>query len=74
MNGVSESAGKNKHIIDKERSEYLETAFPKTVINDYNNYAFVLLQYQRLKKYHLWSLVKFIERVLFKLEKWRILK
>ena len=74
MNGVSESAGKNKHIIKQERSEYLASAFPKAVINDYNKYAFVLLQYQRLKKYHLWGLVRFIERVLFKLEKWRILK
>ena len=74
MNGVSESAGKNKHIIKQERSEYLASAFPKAVINDYNKYAFVLLQYQRLKKYRLWGLVYFIERVLFKLEKWRILK
>jgi hypothetical protein len=71
MNGVSESAGKNKHIIKQERSEYLASAFPKAVINDYNKYAFVLLQYQRLKKHHLWGLVYFVERVLFKLEKWR---
>ena len=69
MNGVSESAGKNKHIIKQERSEYLASAFPKAVINDYNKYAFVLLQYQRLKKFHLWGLVYFIERVLFKIEK-----
>ena len=74
MNGVSESAGKNKHIIKQERSEYLASAFPKAVINDYNKYAFVLLQYQRLKKHHLWGLVRFMERVLFKLEKWRILR
>ena len=74
MNGVSESAGKNKHIIQRERSEYLASAFPNAVINDYNNYSFVLLQYQRLKKYHLWSFVRFMERVLFKLEKWRILR
>ena len=74
MNGVSESVGKNKHIIKQERSEYLASAFPNAVINDYNKYAFVLLQYQRLKKHHLWGLVRFLERVLFKLEKWRILK
>ena len=71
MNGVSESAGKNKHIIKQERSEYLASVFPKAVINDYNKYAFVLLQYQRLKRHHLWGLVYFVERVLFKLEKWR---
>ena len=74
MNGVSESAGKNKHIIKKERSEYLESAFPKAVINDYDKYSFVLLQYQRLKKYHLWGLIRFMERMIFKLEKWGILK
>lgn len=74
MNGVSESAGKNKHIIKKERSEYLESAFPKAVINDYDKYAFVIIQHQRLKKYKLWKLVYFIERVLFKFEKWGILK
>ena len=74
MNGVSESVGKNKHIIKQERSEYLASAFPNAVINDYNKYAFVLLQYQRLKKHHLWRLVRFMERVLFKLEKWGILK
>lgn len=74
MNGVSESAGKNKHIIQQERSEYLASAFPKAVLNDYDKYAFVILQHQRLKKYHLWGLVKFVERVLFKSEKWRILR
>ena len=74
MNGVSESAGKNKHIIKKERREYLASAFPKAVINDYDKYAFVLLQYQRLKKHHLWAIVRFMERVIFKLEKWRILR
>ena len=70
MNGVSESAGKNKHIIKKERSEYLESAFPKAVIK----YAFVITQHQRLKKYKLWKLVYIFERILFKLEKWGILK
>lgn len=74
MNGVSESAGKNKHIIQKERRDYLTATFPAAVINDYDKFAFVLLQYQRLKKYHLWGLVRFVERILFKLEKWRILK
>ena len=73
MNGVSESGGKNKHIIQQERREYLVSAFPKAIINDYNNYAFVLIQHLRLKKYKIWRLVSFMERVLFKLEKWHIL-
>ena len=70
MNGVSESYGKNAELIKKERREYLESILPPAVLHDYDQFAFPLLQYQRLKKYHLWGLVHFIERVLFKLEKW----
>ena len=70
MNGVSESHGKNAELIKKERREYLESILPPVVLHDYDQFAFPLLQYQRLKKYYLWGLVHFIERVLFKLEKW----
>ena len=74
MNGISESGGKNKELIKKERREYLEKILPPTVLHDYDQFSFPVLQYQRLKKYHLWGLVYFLERVLFKLEKWRILR
>ncbi len=74
MNGVSESGGKNADLIIKERRQYLEQILPVTILHDYDNYSFPVLQYQRLKKHHLWGLVYFIERVLFKLEKWHILK
>ena len=74
MNGVSESHGKNAKLIKKERREYLEKILPAAVLHDYDMFAFPILQYQRLKKYHLWGLVYFMERVLFKLEKWRILR
>lgn len=74
MNGVSESHGKNAELIKKERREYLEKILPATVLHDYDVFSFPVLQYQRLKKYHLWGLVHFMERVLFKLEKWRILR
>ena len=73
MNGVSESHGKNAELIKKERREYLEKILPATVLHDYDMFAFPVLQYQRLKKYHLWGFVFFMERVLFKLEKWHIL-
>ena len=72
MNGVSESHGKNAELIKKERREYLESILPPAVLHDYDQFAFPLLQYQRLKKYHLWGLVHFMERVLFKLEKWGV--
>lgn len=74
MNGVSESYGKNADIIKRERREYLEKILPPSVLRDYDQFAFPIFQYQRLKKYHLWGIVYFIERVLFKLEKWHILR
>lgn len=73
MNGVSESYGKNADIIKHERREYLEKILPPSVLRDYDMYAFPITQYQRLKKHHLWGVVYFIERVLFKLEKWGVL-
>ena len=74
MNGVSESYGKNAELIKKERRQYLEKILPASVLHDYDRFAFPILQYQRLKKHHLWGLVYFMERVLFKLEKWKILR
>lgn len=74
MNGVSESHGKNAELIKKERREYLEKILPAAVLHDYDTFSFPILQYQRLKKHHVWGLVYFMERVLFKLEKWRILR
>lgn len=74
MNGVSEAYGKNADIIKRERREYLEKILPPSVLHDYDAFSLPILQYQRLKKYHLWGLVYFMERVLFKLEKWHILR
>ena len=74
MNGVSESHGKNAELIKKERRAYLEKVLPTTILHDYDEYSFPMRQYQRLRKHHLWGLVNFIERVLFKLEKWHVLK
>ena len=70
MTGISESGGKNKELILNERREYLESILPAAVLRDYDKYAFPISQYQRLKKYHLWGIVYFMERVLFKFEKW----
>lgn len=70
MTGISESGGRNRDIIFNERREYLESILPKSVLSDYDRYSFPITQYQRLKKYHLWGIVSFIERVVFKYEKW----
>ena len=70
MTGISESNGKYKDIILKERREYLESILPAAVLRDYDMFSLPIEQYRRLKKYHLWGVVYFVERVLFKFEKW----
>ena len=74
MTGISESNGKNRVLIQQERRGYLESIVPTAVLRDYDHYVFPILQYQRLKKWKLWGVVHFVERVLFKLEKWGILR
>ena len=69
--GISET---NLEFREKERHAELEKMLPAAVLKDYDQYHFPISQYKRLKKYHLWGLVYFIERVFFKLEKWKILK
>lgn len=69
--GISES---NLELRNKERRQVLEDVLSPAVLADYDAYSFPISQYQRLKKYHLWGLVWFMERVLFKLNKWGLLK
>lgn len=69
--GISES---NLELRNKERRQVLEELMPAAVLSDYDKYAFITTQYDRLKKYHLWGVVYFVERVLFKLNKWNILR
>lgn len=71
MTGVSNS---NMERRNTEKRAYLEEIIPASVLKDYDAYAFPIEQYKRLKKYHMWGLVYFLERVFFKLEKWKILK
>lgn len=69
--GISES---NLELRNRERRQVLEELLPPAILADYDNYSFPIEQYKRLKKYHLWPLVYFAERVLFKLNKWKILR
>ena len=71
MNGISET---RKDILNDERNRLLKEMVPQGILKDYDRYHFPMSQYDRLKKHHLWGLVYFIERVLFKLEKWGILR
>lgn len=69
--GISES---NLELRNKERRQVLEQVLPPAVLVDYDKHAFETLQMDRLRKHHLYGLAYFVERVLFKLEKWHVLK
>ena len=69
--GISE---RNLDLRNKERRQVLEEVLPPAILADYDAHAFPVSQYQRLKRYHLWPMVHFVERVLFKLNKWHVLK
>ena len=69
--GISET---NLELRNKERRQVLEEVLPPAVLADYDAHSFDAEQMDRLRKHHLYGFVYFIERVLFKFEKWGILK
>ena len=68
--GISET---NLELRNKERRQVLEELLPPAVLWDYDTHAFEMEQMNRLRKWKLYPIVYFMERVLFKLEKWGIL-
>jgi len=68
--GISET---NLALRNQERRQVLEELLPPAILADYDAHAFEIEQMNRLRRRHLYGLVYFIERVLFKLEKWHIL-
>lgn len=68
--GISES---NLEMRNSERRQVLAELLPPAVLADYDAHAFEIEQMNRLRRRHLYGFVYFIERVLFKLEKWKIL-
>ena len=71
MGGISET---RKDILDEERSRLLKELVPTGILKDYDKYHDAMGRYDRLRRHHMWGMVKFVERVLFKLEKWHLLK
>lgn len=65
--GISET---NLPLRAQERRLVLEEVLPPAVLWDYDHHAFDMEQMNRLRRHHLYPLVYFMERVLFKLEKW----
>ncbi len=66
--GISET---NLKLRNEERAKVLKEITPPAVWEDYNKHSFHILQIERLQRYKLaYKLVWFIERCLFKWEKW----
>ena len=65
--GISET---NLALRYAERRKILEEVLPPAVLWDYDTHAFEMEQMKRLRRWKLYGLVYFIERVCFKLEKW----
>jgi glycosyltransferase involved in cell wall biosynthesis len=61
----------NQQLDKAERRKVLEQMLPPAVLADYDTYSFDIDQMQRLKRYPiLYRMVWFVERCLFKLDKW----
>lgn len=71
MTGVSEN---NTASWKVERRPVLEELVPPMILADYDKYGEDMRMVDRLRRHHMHGLVRFIERVLFKLEKWHILR
>lgn len=69
--GISET---NLTLRNQERRQVLEELLPPAILADYDAHAFEIEQMNRLRRRHLYGLVYFMERVLFKLEKWGVLR
>ncbi len=67
MNGISET---NKELNKQEREQVLTQLLPPAILADYEEWAFPIEQWKRLKR-HAWAykMVWFLERCLFKMEK-----
>jgi glycosyltransferase involved in cell wall biosynthesis len=69
--GISET---NLALRNKERRQVLEELLPPAVLWDYDTHAFEMEQMNRLRRWKMYGLVYLLERTLFKLEKWGVLR
>lgn len=71
MTGVSESAG-SREMIKAERSRVLADLFPRAVLSDYAAYSDDIYTMRRIRRFPwAYKMVWFLERCLFKVEKYR---
>ena len=70
---IFDDGGISETQLDKraaERRQVLEELLPPAVLWDYDTHAFEMEQMNRLRRWKLYPLVYFMERVCFKFEKW----
>lgn len=71
MNGISNT---NPQLEKQERRMVLEELLPANILNDYDSHLHNIEQAVRIKRYKLSKFILwFVERILFKLEKWKII-
>lgn len=72
MTGISQSTGKGRERLRNERRSVLKKTLPPLVLADYDRYADDIVMVNRLHRHPcVYKFVRFIERVLFKVEKLR---
>lgn len=69
--GISET---NLALRNAERRKVLEEVMPPAILWDYDTHAFEMEQMKRLRRWKMYGLVYLLERTLFKLEKWGVLR
>lgn len=69
--GISET---NLALRNAERRKVLEELLPPAILLDYDTHAFEMEQMKRLRRRNMYWMVYLIERTLFKLEKWGLLR
>lgn len=68
VTGISST---DRQLHKTERRKVLEELIPASILEDYDRYVFEIDQMERIKRYPvLYRIVWFIERCLFKLDKW----
>ena len=72
MTGVSESGERSRQTIQRERRQVLQQSLPAPVLADYDRFAADITLMRRIHR-HPWAfrLVRFLERCLFKYERWK---
>ena len=72
MTGISENGGQNRGLISQEKRTVLNQLITPAFLHDYDNYVSDIYLMRRIRRHRMaYKLTRFMERVLFKIEKSR---